>query len=152
VLAVRGRRARAADPIIYMPRLAQRLRTSGASHLQPVGQDSYFPTVVYDAVALAYGHHEAGEEIWPEMQEALALDGRDGIIALPATDNLESDAGEKYTGVVQQFVADGPYDPHAIYSHRDDVKRQYSCFLDSFVKTGKATVVPAEPNWEDPCP
>ncbi len=155
VLAVGAAALEPADPIIYMPRLARRPLPGHPARpiYEPVGQgDSYFPTVVYDAVALAYGHHEAGEEIWPEMQEALALDGRDGIIALPATDNLESDAGEKYTGVVQQFVADGPYDPHAIYSHRDDVKRQYSCFLDSFVKTGKATVVPAEPNWEDPCP
>jgi len=155
VLAIGAGALEPADPIVYMPRVARRPLPGHPARpiYEPVGQgDSYFPTTIYDAVAVAYGHEEAGEIIWPEMQEALALEGRDGIISLPATDNLSSDGGAKYTGVVEQFVADGDYDPHAIYSHRDDVKRQYACFMDTFVRTGKATVVPAEPNWQDACP
>src|SRR5690606_28068140 len=114
--------------------------------------DSYFPTQIYDAVAVAYGHEQAGEIVWPEMQEALALAGQDGLVGYPITNNLESSTGEPYTGVVVQYEADGDYDPHAIYSHRDDVKRQYSCFFDSFVRTGSATVVEPTTAWHELCP
>jgi hypothetical protein len=155
VLAIGAGALEPADPIVYMPRVARRPLDGHPARpiYEPVGQgDSYFPTTIYDAVALAYGHEEAGDVVWPEMQDALALDGKDGIITLPATNNLTSDAGAAYTGVVEQFVADGDYDPHAIYSHRDDVKRQYACFMDTFVRTGKATVVAPEPNWQDACP
>lgn len=155
VLALGAAALEPADPIVYMPRLARRPLPGHPARpiYEPVGQgDSYFPTEIYDAVALAYGHQQAGPEVWPEMQGALALDGLDGLVTLPQTNNRPSEAGGQYTGVVQQFVADGPYDPHAIYSHRDDVKRQYACFLDTFVRTGKATVVPPEPSWQDACP
>lgn len=155
VLAIGAAALEAADPIVYMPHLARRPLEGHPVRpiYEPVGKgDSYFPTDVYDAVALAYGHEQAGNAVWPEMQEALALDGKDGLLDFPVTNNVRSESGAPYTGVVAQFEGDGSYDPHAIYSHRDDVKRQYSCFLDSFFKTGKAVVPPLADNWTDPCP
>jgi hypothetical protein len=50
---------------------------------EPVAKgDSYFPTVVYDAVALAYGHKQAGSVVWPTMQEALSLNNL-GLVCRP---------------------------------------------------------------------
>lgn len=144
-----------ADPVAYMPHVARRPLPGHPTRpiYEPVAiGDSYFPTSIYDAAALAYGHQQAGEEIWPRMQEMLALAGLDGFIATPTSNNLVSESGEPYTGVVIQFEADGPYDPHAIYKYRDDVKRQYSCFFDSFLRTGTATVVPPTSDWAAPCP
>lgn len=144
-----------ADPIIYMPHLARRPLPGHPVRpiYEPVGKDdSYFPTSVYDAVAIAYGHRQAGDVQWPEMQDALALSGLEGVASFPVADNVVSDTGTSYTGSVVQFLADGPYDPHAIYSHRDDVKRQYSCFWDAFMKTGKGVVVAPTTDWSAPCP
>ncbi len=144
-----------ADPIVYMPHLARMPLPGHPARpiYEPAGRgDSYFPTQIYDAVALSYGHPQAGDEVWPEMQDALALIGLDGLLDFPVENNLTSENGSSYTGAILQFEADGPYDPHAIYSHRDDVKRQYSCFLDSFFKTGAATIVPLESDWAAPCP
>ncbi|MBK8939296.1 MAG: hypothetical protein IPM79_17135 [Polyangiaceae bacterium] len=144
-----------ADPLIYMPHLGR--RPLPGHPVRPVYEttslgDSYFPTQIYDAAALAYGHQQAGEVVWSDMQDALALAGLDGIAPYPITDNLTSDTGEPYTGVVVQYEADGDYDPHAIYSHRDDVKRQYSCFFDTFLRDGSATVVEPTTEWAAPCP
>ncbi|MBL9025581.1 MAG: hypothetical protein JNL21_25520 [Myxococcales bacterium] len=144
-----------ADPMIYMPHLARRPLEGHPTRpiYEPVGKDdSYFPTPVYDAMALAYGHAQAGEVVWPEMQDALALAGLDGVLSLPVTSNMTNESGSPYTGAVLQFTADGTYDAHAIYSHRDDVKRQYSCFWDSFMKTGTAVIVPPTTDWAAPCP
>jgi hypothetical protein len=154
-LAIAAGALEAADPFVSMPYLARHpLEGHPARPIyEPAGQgDSYFPTTIYDAAALAYGHPQAGNEVWPEMQDALALAGLDGVLSFPLTDNLTSENGDKYTGAVMQFVADGDYDPHAIYSHRDDVKRQYSCFLDSFFKTGVATIPPLSDDWTAACP
>jgi len=155
VLSIGAAAVEAADPIVYMPHVARRPLAGHPVRpiYEPVGEgDSYFPTSVYDAVVLAYGHPQAGNAEWPEMQDALALAGLDGIGDFPVENNLTSETGEAYTGVVAQFTSDGSYDPHAIYSHRDDVKRQYSCFFDSFVKTGVATIPPLSDDWETACP
>ena len=113
--------------------------------------DSYFPQETYDAMALAYGHKEAGEVVWPTMQDALKLEGRDGLTPYPVGNELTSEAGGKYTGVVVQYKGDGVYDPHAIYSQLDAVKYQYGCFFSTFLKTGTATV-PAPAALGTPCP
>jgi hypothetical protein len=155
VLAMAAGALEAADPFVSMPHLGRHPLDGHPARpiYEPAGQgDSYFPTTIYDAAALAYGHPQAGNAIWPEMQEALALAGLDGVLDFPITNNLTSESGDKYTGAIMQFVADGDYDPHAIYIHRDDVKRQYSCFLDSFFKTGSATIVPLSDDWASPCP
>jgi hypothetical protein len=144
----------AVDPMVYMPRLARRPLPGHPVRAiyEPVGKgDSYFPEATYDAMALAYGHKEAGSVVWPTMQEALKLEGLSGIQAYPATNNLTSEDGTKYTGAIIQYEGDGVYDPHALYSQREEVKFQYSCFLESFLKTGTATI-PAPGKLGDKCP
>ena len=143
-----------ADPIVYMPHIANRPLPGHPvrSVYRPVGiGDSYFSTATYDAVAVSYAHKEAGDIIWPTMQDALALDGLQGIVAYPVEDEMTSEDGTPYTGVVVQFQADGDYDPHALYSHHEGVKHQYACFWDSFVKTGHARVPPPTMPWTAPC-
>jgi hypothetical protein len=144
----------AVDPMVYMPRLARRPLPGHPvrSIYEPVGKgDSYFPEATYDAMALAYGHQEAGEIVWPSMQEALKLEGLSGLTPYPTSQNLTSEDGTKYTGVIVQYEGDGVYDPHALYSQRDEVKYQYGCFLESLLKTGTATV-PAPAKLGTPCP
>jgi hypothetical protein len=143
-----------ADPFVYMPRLARRPLPGAPVRpiYEPVGKgDSYFPMPIYDAVAASYGHKEAGDVVWPEMQQVLALEKLDGIVPYPVKDDVTSADGTPYTGVVVQYEGDGVYDPHAIYSQLDQVKYQYGCFLSTFLATGKATV-PAPAPLGTPCP
>jgi hypothetical protein len=119
---------------------------------EPVGQgDSYFPESVYDAMVLAYGNEQAGDAAWPSMQVALALDGREGLLPYPITDNLEAASGAPYTGVVVQYAGDGEHDPHTIAFQLDEVKYQYGCFLATFLARSAATV-PAPATLGTPCP
>jgi hypothetical protein len=142
------------DPIVFMPRLG---RDPLPGHpvrqvYEPHGQgDSYFPTGVQDACAMAYGNKQAGETVWPTMQPALALESLDGILPYSVSNDVASRAGGAYTGVVVQYQGDGVYDPHAIYSQLDSVKYQYGCFFQSFLQTGKA-VVAAPADFSVPCP
>ena len=138
----------AADPIVFMPRLARDPLPGhpARSIYEPIGKgDSYFPTVVYDAIALAYGHPQAGDVVWPSMQDALSLASLDGLVSYPIANNLQSLDGRSYTGVAVQHEGDGVYDPHALYSQVDDVKYQYGCFLRSLRDTGTATVFAPAP-------
>ena len=144
----------AADPVVYMPRLAARPLPGHPVRpvYDPAGKDdSYFPTVVYDAVALAYGHDQAGDVVWPTMQEALALDGRQGVLPYPVKQNRAAEgSGAPYTGAIVQYEGDGFYDPHAIYRQLDAVKYQYGCFFSTFLKNGVATL-PAPAPMGTPC-
>jgi hypothetical protein len=143
-----------ADPIVYVPRLAQNpLASHPTRHIyEPMGlDDSYFTPDVYDAMILAYGHKEAGDAVWATMQDALKLAGRDGILPYPLTDSATSEAGVKYTAAGIQYRGDGVYDPHAIYTQLDAVKYQYGCFLETYVTQGKPTI-PAVAPLGTPCP
>jgi hypothetical protein len=142
------------DPIVFMPRLGREPLPGHPVRpiYEPHGQgDSYFPTDVQDAVAMSYGNRQAGSQVWPTMQPALALEGLDGILPYAASNDVTSKAGGAYTGVVVQYQGDGVYDPHAIYSQLDSVKYQYGCFFQSFLQTGKA-VVPAPADYSVACP
>ncbi len=144
-----------AEPMVYMPRIA-RLPLPGHPArpiFEPVGKgDSYFPTRVYDAAALAYGNEQAGEVSWTSMQVALALAGRQGIASYPVSQNRGSHGtGRPYTGVVVQYEGDGTFDTHGVAFRIDEVKYQYGCFLDSFVRTGVATLPERRPLGA-PCP
>jgi hypothetical protein len=113
---------------------------------EPVApEDENFPTTVYDAAALAYGNQQAGEQIWPSMQDALGVDGLGGVLTYPVTGNQ----GGK-TRVVVQFMGDGIISSHYLYRQLETVKHQYSCFLGSYVRTGMATV-PAPNVLAHPC-
>jgi len=134
----------AVDPIVYIPRLARRPLPGHPvrSIYEPVGLgDSYFSTDTYDAIALAYAHQQAGDIIWPSMQTALALADRDGVISYPVAQNVSSEDGTMYTGVVVQYAGDGIFDPHALYTQLDAVKHQYGCFLATHFATGTARVL-----------
>jgi hypothetical protein len=142
------------DPVVYVPRLAQNpLASHPTRHIyEPMGKDdSYFTPEVYDGMILAYGHYEAGDPIWPSMQAALKLAGRDGIKPYPLTNDVTSEAGVKYTAAGIQFMGDGVYDPHALYTQLDAVKYQYGCFLETFVTQGVPTI-PAPAALGTACP
>ena len=133
-----------ADPIVYVPYLAQRPLEGHPvrSIYKPVGQgDTEVPEVVFNAMALATGLRQSGPIIWPEMQTSLALDGFDGIEPYPAANNLFSEDGRPYTGVVVQYQGDGIADPHTIFSQLDEVKFQYGNFLDTWFEDGVAQVL-----------
>jgi len=141
------------EPMVYMPRLGLRPLDDHPVRpvYEPVGKgDSYFPTVLFDAMALAYGHQQAGDEIWPTMQQALTLAELDGILDYPVSANLTSERGNDFTGVVVQYEGDGIYDPHSIFAQLDAVKHQYGCFFETFLNTGEATV-PAPAPLGSPC-
>jgi hypothetical protein len=133
-----------AEPFVYMPRLSRRPLPGYPARpvYEPVGAgDTYFSAAIYDAVALAYGHEQAGEVLWPSMQDALALEDRAGVLAYPVEDNLVSASGDPYTGVVVQYAGDGIYDAHAIFAQLPAVKFQYGCFFETMAKTGVASVL-----------
>jgi hypothetical protein len=141
------------DPILSMPRLGQSPLPGNPARsvYEPHGLgDSYFPTDVQNAVALAYRNTEAGEIHWATMQDTLSLAGDQGIVPYPVNNNRRSASGAPYTGVVVQYLGDGIYDPHALYSQLDAVKYQYGCFLETMFKTGVATV-PAPAPYGTPC-
>jgi hypothetical protein len=137
-----------------MPRIAHRPLAghSARSIYEPVGKgDVYFSTEIYDGAALAYGHVQAGDPVWPSMQDALALDGRGGIRPYPVSQNMKSENGETYTAAVMQYEGDGIADPHSIYRQLDAVKYQYGCFLETFRTKGVATI-PKPDVLGTPCP
>jgi hypothetical protein len=137
-----------AEPAVYMARLARRpLPDHPIRHVyQPVGKDDvYFPIAIFDAAALAYGNQQAGEALWPSMQQALATDELAGLAGYPVAANL----GGK-TRVVVQFEGDGLIDSHYIYRQLEAVKHQYGCFFASYLATGTPRV-PAPGALDDPC-
>jgi hypothetical protein len=138
-----------AEPMAYMNRVSARpLPDMPSRHVyEPVGKDDvYFPIAVYDAAALAYGNNQAGDELWPSMQDALATDGLDGLASYPVKGNRDGK-----TRVVVQFDGDGLIDAHYIYRQLETVKHQYGCFLATYVRDGVPTVDAPAP-LATPCP
>ena len=142
------------DPMVSMPRLARRPLPNHPTRpiYEPVGlDDSYFPPVLYDAMVLAYGHPRAGEEVWPSMHEAQNLLGLGAVASYPVRQNLQSETGTPYTGVVVQYASDGTFDSHGIFRRLEAVRHQYGCFHSTFHKNGIG-VVPAPGAETEPCP
>ncbi len=132
------------DPMVFTPRLARRPLPGHPVRpiYEPVGiHDSYFATETYDAMALAYGNREAGDVVWPTMQDALTLQGLGGVLSYPISNELQSESGTAYTGVVAQYTDPTGYDGHDIFTQVDGVKHQYACFLSTMLANGHATVV-----------
>ncbi len=137
-----------ADPIVYAARVSRRPLPGATPRpiYEPAGiGDSYFPTEIYDAMAMSYGHPQAGNSVWPTTQDGLALEGLQGVQSLPVRSNLTSEAGGQYTGALLQYEGDGIYDPHALYSQLDAVKYQIGCFVSTFLTTGQATIEAPQP-------
>jgi hypothetical protein len=140
------------DPMVSAARVGHRPLPGHPARpiYEPVGlNDSYFPTVIYDAMDLAYGHPRAGEEVWPTMRDAQKLVGLDQVMTYPVKANLKSVDGASYTGAIVQYAPNG-YDGHGIYRKHDAVIYQYGCFHASFRKTGTA-VIPARAAMGTPC-
>lgn len=133
-----------AEPFVFTPRLARRPLPSHPARpiYQPVGEkDSYFAEPILDAISLSYGNHQGGNDVfWPGLQDALSAEGRDGFTDYPITDNLKSEDGRPYTGVVVPWKYNG-FNGHHVVFQVPEVKHQYGCFFTSFLETGRATVV-----------
>ena len=141
------------DPLVSTPRLGHDpLPGSPArSVYEVVGKDDpYFPTEVYDTMALGYGHVEAGNVVWQSMQDALALDGRAGLVPYPVSANRTSVDGTAFTSAVVQYLGDGVASAHQIYRQLDAVKYQYRCFLKSALAGAPTIYAPAP--IDTPCP
>jgi len=137
-----------AEPGLAMARLGRRPLPEVPVHhvYAPVGKDDlYFPLSIYDAAALAYGNRQAGDARWPGTQDALALDDLDGLASYPVSNNVRGPDGVDRTRVVVQFDGDGLIDSHYIYRQLDEVKHQYGCFFDSYLRTGTPVVVAPGP-------
>ena len=134
-----------ADPVVFAPRIA---RDPLPGHpvrpiYVPAGvDDPGFSNRIYAAMSLASGVAQAGEVRSAIFPETLALGELDGVVPYPVADNVASEAGAPYTGVVVQYEADGVLDAHHVFAQRDDVKHQYGCFFATFAGDGRA-VVPA---------
>jgi hypothetical protein len=142
------------DPLVFTPRVARRPLANGAPRpvYEPVGLgDSYFPPQVLNTIATGYGNRQAGEIIWPSLQDSLSLEGKGGLVPYPVKDELVNESGTAYTGVVVQYPFEEIAGSHSIAFQLDDVKYQYGCFLSSFLATGHATV-PAPAPLGTPCP
>ena len=144
----------AAEPIVHVPRLAQRPLEGHPvrSIYAPAGfDDEFFQPQIYDAFAVAYGVEQAGTEIWPTMQQTLTDAGVGGLAGYPVKQNRTSRDDTPYTGAIVQYEGDGIFDPHYIFAQLDEVKYQYGCFFSTFSKTGVG-VVPAPAPLGTPCP
>lgn len=138
-----------AEPGASMSRIVRRpLAGLSRRHVyEPIGlDDRYFPNPVFDAAALAYGNQQAGELVWPGTQQALAIDGLDGMLAYPVRGNRDG-----VTAVAVQYRDDGIEDSHQIHRQLDAVKFQYSCFLATYLRDGVPTVA-APAAIDAPCP
>ena len=148
-LALLGLGWEIAEPGPSMARLSRRpLPGFPRRHIyEPVGlDDKYFPNPVFDAAALAYGNHQAGEQVWPGTQQALATDHLDGMIAYPVRGNRDG-----VTNLVVQYKDDGLLDAHYIHRQLPAVQYQYGCFLASYLRDGVPTV-PAPAPVDTACP
>lgn len=142
------------DPLASVPRLARRPLDGHPVRpiYEPVGKDdSYFPTPIYDAMALGYGHPRAGDDVWSTLGEAQALVGLKDPVAYPLRGNARSETGAPYTGVVVMVAPPAGTDGHSVYRRVDGVMHQYACFHGSFHRTGAASVVAPGP-LDSPCP
>ena len=143
-----------AEPMASMARLARRpLPGLPVRHIYESTSmgDTYFPTQIYDAAALAYGNRQAGPSVWPTMQTVLTLDGLGGIANFPVKANRPGvGGGPATTNVVVQYAGDGIVDPHYIYRQLEAVKHQYGCFFATYFANGVPTV-PAPGPVTAPC-
>ena len=143
-----------ADPAVFAPRIARDPLPGHPvrSIYVPAGvDDPGFSNRIYAAMSLASGIAQAGEVRSAIFPETLALGGLDGLVPYPVADDVVSETGVPFTGVVVQYEADGILDAHHVFAQRDDVKYQYGCFLATSAD-GVRAVVPAPAPLGSDCP
>lgn len=131
------------EAFVYVPRLAWDPIDGHPvrSIYQPVGEDdSYFPELIFDRIALAYRNQQAGQVVWPGLQASLAQRNLDGLADYPTSQNRTAADGTEYTGVVVQWANDGVHDGHEVFQHFEEVQHQYGCFLETYYRTGVGVV------------
>lgn len=136
------------EPMVYAQRLALDPLPGhpARSIYQPIGiDDPGFPNPIYSAMALASGTQQAGTPLHPALPRALALADRAAVLDYDVSGNGRSLRGDRYTGVVVQFVDDGILDSHHIFAQLDEVKFQYGCFLRSLSDSDVGSVVRPAP-------
>jgi hypothetical protein len=141
------------EPMVYAARIARRPLegATARSIYEPVGAaDSYFPTPIFDAMALALGTVQAGTEVWPGTQRSLGLDDRAGLLTYPVSGNRALN-GQPYTAAVVQWANDGVHDGHSISAWIPEVRYQLACFLAS-ATGGRVPAVPAPAPFGSSCP
>ena len=149
-----------ADPLVYTSRILREPAPGEAPRHVLMEQGIVEPYILPDianAMSLSLGLDLAGPpldattpEIAADTPIASVLPYAGGqMIALPASGNVTS-AGVRVTAVVVQHPSDGIEDGHEIVFQTDRPKREYKCFLASFLK-GTPTVTNAGAP-DDPCP
>ena len=141
--------AEPADPPAY----ARTFRSPDRPHPQHVLMfqgivDTYILPPIANANTGSFGFDLAGPAHEDTILDMLALSGG-GQVTLPASPNLAGPGGLPATGVVVQHPEDGIEDGHEIVFQRDEPKRQYGCFLETFA--GGTPVVPVGES-TGPCP
>ena len=135
----------ATESLVAAPRLWRwPIDGAGRNVLQPVGmQDSFYPPALFDALALAIGHKQAGTAAWTSMQDALALDGRAGLLPYPvqATNIPGAPGAGAITSAVVQHPGDGWSDPHGIVYQDPGLQHQVGTFFATGLSAGVATLV-----------
>jgi hypothetical protein len=100
--------------------------------------DHFFRPESQDGLMAGIGLDFAGPVVDDRVLEYLELSGHKRL-EYPISGNLTAQ-GKKVTGVAEQFKMDGILDGHHINFQLDEPKYQYGCFLQSYVRDGKATV------------
>jgi hypothetical protein len=138
----------AAEPVAYAPHIARRPLEGQPSRdiYTPVGfEDTDFAEETFDALAIAYGTQQLGDQIWPTMQPTLALVGREGLASYPLKENRSSESGAPFTAGVVQFRGDGISNPHTIFTQLEAVMYQYGCFFTTRRDSGRAMLLAPGP-------
>jgi hypothetical protein len=111
--------------------------------------DTFHLPRMVDTQGLAAGLDVVGPLVDPDAEAAYALAGR-GVIAAPASGNLGAPGGA-VTGVTMQRVQREGIDGHHVPYEWGDVKYRYSCFFESFARTGQAVLLPPVDDGLAPC-
>jgi len=127
------------DPITFAPHIIKEpLQGNPKDVWMSMGLfDHFFRPESQDGLMAGMGMDFAGDVVDDRVLEYLELSGRKRL-DYPISGNLTSQ-GKKVTGVAVQYKMDDILDGHHVNFQLDAPKYQYGCFLQSYVRDGKAT-------------
>ena len=103
-----------------------------------------------DDIALAHALADAaGAAIRPFFRAPYEIDTKSD--ASPVTEADKAGELAMRALIEQTYPGDGIIDAHYLYRQNPDVKHQYGCFLETYVRDGVPTV-PGPGAITDPCP